>query len=84
MSLPDAFNLVTKAPVVVPVTSGASLVRMAGFAVALTGAGTNTTGVVHCDQPRALNLRTRCGTRLESVPAEMIEEVLAKLVTIFE
>jgi mRNA-degrading endonuclease toxin of MazEF toxin-antitoxin module len=81
---PEAFNLVTRVPVVVPITSGGSFARTAGFAVPLTGAGTKTTGVVRCDQPRALDLRARGGKKLESVPGAIMEEVLAKLAPIFE
>ena len=74
----------TKVPVVLPVTGGGNFARTAGFAVALTGAGTKTTGVVRCDQPRALDLRARGGKKLESVPAAIMDEVLAKLAPIFE
>jgi len=81
---PAAFNRVTKVPVVLPITSVGSFARTAGFAVPLTGTGTKTTGVVRCDQPRALDLGARGGKKLESVPAEIIDEVLAKLATIFE
>ncbi len=81
---PEAFNNVTKVPVVLPVTSGGNSARTAGFAVPLTGAGTKTTGVVRCDQPRALDLRARGGKRLESVPDAIMDEVLAKLAPIFE
>lgn len=81
---PEAFNRVTKVPVVLPITSGGSFARTAGFAVSLTGAGTKTTGVVRCDQPRALDLSARGGRRLESIPEAIMEEVLAKLTTIFE
>ena len=81
---PDMFNQVTKVPVVVPVTSGGSFARTAGFAVSLTGAGTKTAGVVRCDQPRALDLRARFGKKLENVPSAIVDEVLAKLATIFE
>jgi mRNA-degrading endonuclease toxin of MazEF toxin-antitoxin module len=81
---PEAFNRVTKVPVVLPVTSGGNFARTAGFAVPLTGAGTKTTGVVRCDQPRALDLRARGGTKLESVPEAIMDEVLAKLAPIFE
>ena len=42
--------------------------RTAGFAVPLTGAGTKTTGVVRCDQPRAFGSAARRGRKLESVP----------------
>src|SRR5271157_1289577 len=76
---PDAFNQLTKVPVVLPITSGGSFARTAGFAVALTGAGTKTTGVVRCDQPRALDLGARNGKRLENVPEAIMDEVLARL-----
>jgi mRNA-degrading endonuclease toxin of MazEF toxin-antitoxin module len=81
---PEAFNRVTKVPVVVPITSGGGFARTAGFAVTLNGAGTTTTGVVRCDQPRALDLGARGGKKLESVPEAIINEVLAKLLPIFE
>jgi mRNA-degrading endonuclease toxin of MazEF toxin-antitoxin module len=81
---PEAFNRVTKVPVVLPITSGGTFARTAGFAVRLEGAGTKTTGVVRCDQPRALDLGARRGKKLESVPDAIIDEVLAKLAPIFE
>jgi mRNA-degrading endonuclease toxin of MazEF toxin-antitoxin module len=81
---PDAFNQVTKVPVVLPITSGGTFARTAGFAVSLTGAGTKTTGVVRCDQPRALDLGARNGRKLEKVPDAIMDEVLAKVATILE
>ena len=81
---PEAFNRITKLPVVVPITSGGNFARTAGFAVPLTGAGTKTTGAVRCDQPRTLDLAARAGRKLESVPAAIMDEVLAKLSPIFE
>jgi len=81
---PDAFNRVTKVPVVLPITSGGSFARTAGFAVSLTGAGTKTAGVIRCDQPRALDLGARSGRKVESVPDAIMDEVLAKLATILE
>ena len=80
---PDRFNAVTRVPIVVPITSSGSLARTAGFAVSLDGAGTRTTGVVRCDQPRPLDLAARKGRKVESVPEEVMDEVLAKLGTIF-
>ena len=80
----SAFNRLTKTPVVLPITSGGNFARTAGFAVSLTGAGTNTTGVVRCDQPRALDLGSRNARKLESVPASIMDEVLARLTPIFE
>ena len=81
---PATFNRVTRVPIVLPITSGGNFARTAGFAVALTGAGTRTTGVVRCDQPRAMDLQARGARRLESVPVAIIDEVLARLAPIFE
>jgi mRNA-degrading endonuclease toxin of MazEF toxin-antitoxin module len=79
---PEAFNRVTKVPIVLPVTTGGNFARTAGFAVALSG--TKSTGVVRCDQPRALDLAACRGKKLESVPEEVMEEVLARVSPIFE
>jgi mRNA-degrading endonuclease toxin of MazEF toxin-antitoxin module len=81
---PEAFNRVTKVPVVLPITSGGSFARTAGFAVTLEGAGTKTAGIIRCDQPRALDLGARGGKKLESIPDAIVNEVLAKLTPIFE
>jgi mRNA interferase ChpB len=81
---PEAFNRVTKVPVVLPITSGGNFARTAGFAVMLEGAGTKTTGIIRCDQPRALDLSARGGKKLESVPEAIVDEVLARLTPIFE
>jgi mRNA interferase ChpB len=81
---PSSFNRLTKTPVVLPITSGGNLARTAGFAVSLIGAGTKTTGVIRCEQPRALDLASRCAHKLEGVPEAIMDEVLAKLSTIFE
>jgi mRNA interferase ChpB len=81
---PGKFNRLTGVPVVLPITGGGGFARMAGFAVSLMGAGTQTTGIVRCDQPRALDLRARRGRKLETVPAYIIDEVLSRLSPIFE
>ncbi|MFN3326815.1 MAG: type II toxin-antitoxin system PemK/MazF family toxin [Bryobacteraceae bacterium] len=81
---PESFNRVTRVPIVVPITGGGSFARTAGFAVPLTGAGTQTTGVIRCDLPRALDLTARHGRKLETVPAAIVDEVLARIAPIFE
>ena len=81
---PSSFNQLTKTPIVLPITSGGDYARTAGFAVSLMGAGTKTAGVVRCDQPRALDLASRNARKLERVPPAVMDEVLAKLTTIFE
>ncbi|OQX16459.1 MAG: pemk protein [Desulfobulbaceae bacterium A2] len=80
---PSAFNRLTKTPIVLPITSGGNFARTAGFAVPLMSAGTKTTGVIRCDQPRALDIGSRKGRKLESVPDSIMDEVLARLSPIF-
>jgi mRNA-degrading endonuclease toxin of MazEF toxin-antitoxin module len=81
---PEAFNRTTKVPLILPITSGGSFARTAGFAVPLTDAGTKTTGVIRCDQLRALDIAARGGKKLESIPDASMDEVLAKISPIFE
>jgi mRNA interferase ChpB len=81
---PGKFNRLTRMPVVLPITTGGDFARTAGFAVSLMGAGTRTTGVVRCDQPRALDLRVRGAKRLETAPGHIIDEVLSKVGALFE
>lgn len=81
---PGPFNRLTKTPVVLPITNGGNFARTAGFAVSLTGAGLQTSGVVRCDQPRALDLAARGARKLESIPVQIMDDVLAKLATILE
>jgi mRNA interferase ChpB len=79
---PTAFNEATKLPVVLPITSGGDFARRIGFAVPI--AGIQTTGIVRCDQPRTLDIAARGGRKIEALPPEILNEVLAKLVTLFE
>jgi len=77
-----AFNLATGVPVVLPITNGGEYARRIGFAVPIVGI--KTTGVVRCDQPRALDLRARGGRKIDKLPQAILEEVLARLAPIFE
>ena len=81
---PAAFNKMTRLPIVLPITNGGNFARTAGFAVALAGSGVRTTGVVRCDQPRALDLVVRNGRKVETAPQHIVDDVLAKLIPIFE
>lgn len=78
---PTEFNEATKLPVILPITSGGEFARRIGFAVPLTG--TQTTGIVRCDQPRVLDLHARGGRKVEALPQEILDEVLARTVTLF-
>ncbi len=79
---PAAFNAATKVPVVLPITNGGDFARRIGFAVPI--AGIKTTGLVRCDQPRVLDIDARQGRKVDVLPAPLMDEVLAKLATIFE
>ena len=81
---PAPFNKLTGTPVVLPISTGGSFARRRGFAVSLQGAGTRTTGVIRCDQPRALDVGARNGRHVDTVPRQIMDEVLARLATIFE
>ena len=76
------FNDATKLPVILPVTTGGEFARRIGFAVPISGA--KTTGFVRCDQPRVLDLRARGGRKVDTLPQAVIDEVLARVITIFE
>ena len=79
---PTPFNELTRIPVVLPITTGGRFARRRGFAVSLDNAGTRTVGVIRCDQPRALDLAARNARHLETVPEQIMEDVLARLTTI--
>lgn len=81
---PAAFNNLTGTPVVLPITTGGSFARRAGFAVPLIDSGTKTSGVIRCDQPRVLDLAATNGRRIDKAPDSIMEEVLARLATILE
>src|SRR5271170_2830716 len=70
---PGKFNRLTGVPVVLPITTGGGFARTAGFAVSLMNTGTRTTGIVRCDQPRALDLRMRSAKRIERVPDFIVD-----------
>jgi mRNA-degrading endonuclease toxin of MazEF toxin-antitoxin module len=81
---PDRFNVLTKVPIVVPITFGGAFARNAGFTVSLDAAGTRTSGVIRCDQTHPLDLSARKARRLESVPEAIVEDVLARIATLFQ
>jgi mRNA interferase ChpB len=78
---PTEFNTATKLPVVLPITNGGDFARRLGFAVEISGI--KTTGIVRCDQPRVLDLAERGGRKVDTLPDALLDEVLAKVVTLF-
>lgn len=80
---PAAYNA-TGLAVIAPITQGGDFARYAGFAVTLSGAGTETQGVILCNQIRSVDLEARGAKRIETVPDEIIEEVLARIQALFD
>ena len=80
----DAFNVVTGLPVVVPITLAAADRRTRGFAVSLDACGTRVLGIVHCNQPRVVDLRAVLAESIERAPGAVVDEVLARVTAIFE
>ena len=73
------FNRAAGIAVVCPITSGGAFARNAGFAVSLESLGTKTHGVVLAHQVRVLDLRARRGRRVEAIPDEVVDDVVARL-----
>ncbi|EJN34720.1 growth inhibitor [Pseudomonas sp. GM78] len=80
---PAAYNASGLA-VIAPITQGGDFARYAGFAVPLSGSGTETQGVVLCNQIRTVDLEARSAKRVESVPEVVIDDVLARVQALFE
>jgi mRNA interferase ChpB len=78
----ETFNRLTQCPVILPITNGGGFVRRVGFAVPISGI--KTTGVIRCDQPRTLDLAARNGRKVDELPPEIMDEVLATVGAIFE
>ncbi len=71
-------------PLVCPITMGGNYARNQGFAVSLSGAGTNAQGVVLCNQSRTLDIAARGGHFVEKAPDYIVDEVIAKLQTLLD
>jgi mRNA interferase ChpB len=80
---PAAYNASGLA-VIAPITQGGDFARHAGFAVPLSGSGTETQGVVLCNQIRTVDLEARGSKRIESVPDEVMDDVLARVQALFD
>lgn len=80
---PAAFN-VSGLVLIAPITQGGDFARYAGFAVPLRGSGTETQGVVLCNQLRTADLEARGGKRIEAVPEVVMDDVLARIQVLIE
>ena len=80
----DAFNRASGLLLVAPITQGGTAARETGFSVTLMGAGTQTQGVVLCDQTRTIDARARTFSRIEKAPAAVVQEALDAVRAILE
>ena len=78
----ESFNRLTQCPVILPITNGGGFARRVGFAVLISGI--ETTGIIRCDQPRALDLAARNGRKVDTLPPAIMDEVLAIAATLFQ
>lgn len=77
------FNMMGVA-LVAPITQGGDFARFAGFAVPLSGSGTETQGVALVNMVRTLDLEARGAKKVESVPQVVIDDALARLQAILD
>lgn len=70
--------------IVAPITSGGQFTRTVGYAVSLSGAGTQANGVVLCHQIRAVDIKARGGRFVEKAPDFIVDEVLARVSSLFD
>lgn len=78
---PAEFNAATGLPVVLPITNQGGFAHRLGFAVPIRGI--KTTGVIRCDQPRTLDLSARGARKIDVLPGAILDDVLARLSTLF-
>ena len=67
-----------------PITQGGQFARTSGFAVSLNGVGTKTQGVVLCHQARTIDYKIRAGRWVETLPIDLVEEVLGRVRTLLD
>jgi mRNA interferase ChpB len=67
-----------------PITQGGEFAREHGFAVSLSAAGTQTQRVVLCHQARTLDYKEPEAQWTESLPEEIVWDVLARVQSLLE
>ena len=80
---PEAFNRFGLA-LVCPVTRGGAFARGRAWTVPLSGTGLQTDGVALCNQARTLDWQARQATLIESAPADLVAEVLARVAALLD
>lgn len=69
---------------IAPITQGGDFSRHQGFAVTLTGCGSDTQGAILVNGLRMVDLGSRDAKKIEKVPQFIIDEVIGKISAILE
>ncbi|MBC7625524.1 MAG: type II toxin-antitoxin system ChpB family toxin [Aeromicrobium sp.] len=69
---------------VAPITQGGDYSRFAGFAISLMGTGCKTQGVILVNKMRMMDLSARKAKKIEKAPQEVIDDAIARLMTLFD
>jgi len=80
---PAAFNQLGLA-LVCPITQGGGFAREHGFAVSMMSTGTQTQGVVLCNQVRMISYKERGARIIEQAPSFIVDDVIARVQTLLE
>jgi mRNA-degrading endonuclease toxin of MazEF toxin-antitoxin module len=65
--------------IALPISQGHTLARSTGYAGTLMGSGTQTQGVIICDQPRTLDFGVRNARYVERAPTAIIDDILGRM-----
>lgn len=79
----DAFNKLGMA-MVCPITQGGDYSRGLNWTVSLSSTGTETQGVILCNQARIIDWKARKAERIEAAPDYITEDVIARLSTLLD
>jgi mRNA-degrading endonuclease toxin of MazEF toxin-antitoxin module len=75
----------THLPFAAPITTMGNASRVGGTYVSLSGAGTAVTGIVQLDQARPYDFRARNASRSpDKVPYDIMQDILARFISIFD
>ena len=80
---PKAFNQLGLT-LIAPIMQGGNFARFQGFSVSLMGTGTETQGVILVNGVRSVDLKAGKAIKIESLPCDIVDEVLAILQAIMD
>ncbi len=81
---PREFNRVADVVFIAPITQGGDYARDMGFTVPLAGTGLDSQGVVLCHQTTRKDINAREPRKIECAPDYIVNDVLARVRSVFE